>query len=130
MSQMTMKPMHRGVDAVLYINGEILGGQQNAILNRIMTPIDITNKINGEWGNSLSGVKQWSLNCSGMLVKNSHTFDLLEQAFNNGDKITVKLSDELTTYEGEALIVNFPVTARYNENFIYNITLRGIGELR
>ena len=126
----TMKPMHRGIKAILYINGEVLGGQQNATLNRNMTPIDITNKINDEWRNSLSGVKQWSLICSGMLVKNSHTFDLLEQAFNNGDKITVKLSDELATYEGEALITNFPVSALYNENFVYNITLRGIGELK
>lgn len=127
---MMHKPTNRGVDVILHLNGEILGGQQNATLNRSMTPIDITNKINGEWGNSLSGVKQWSLTCSGMLVKNSHTFDLLEQAFNNGDKITVKLSDELVTYEGEALITNFPISAPYNENFIYNITLRGIGELK
>ena len=47
-----------------------------------------------------------------------------------GKKITIKLSDNEKTYKGEALITNFPVSANYNANFTYNITLLGTGELR
>lgn len=130
MSQMTMKPMHRGVDAILSINDIILGGQQNATLNRSMSPINITNKINGEWEDNMSGLRHWTLSCTGLFVKNSEAFALLEDAFNQGKKVTIKLSDNEKTYEGEALITNFPVAVNYNANFTYNITLLGTGELK
>ena len=39
-----LKPVHRGLDVILF-------------LGRTMSPIKITNKINGEWEKSLSGIK-------------------------------------------------------------------------
>ena len=127
---MTLKPMYRGVKILLYINDIFLGGQQNAVLNRTMSPIDITNRINGEWANSIAGSKHWSLNCSGFFMKDEEALNILEEAFAAGNKISVKISDDEKTYEGEALITNFPVGAQYNDSFTYNITLLGIGELR
>ena len=90
----------------------------------------ITNQINGEWEDSISGLRHWTLSCTGLFVKNSEAFQLLEDAFNQGKKITIKLSDNEKIYEGEALITNFPVAVNYNANFTYNITLLGTGELR
>ena len=52
-----LKPIHRGLDVILSVNNKDLGGQHNATLNRIMSPIKVTNKINGEWERSLSGVR-------------------------------------------------------------------------
>lgn len=43
-----LRPLHRGIDVVLSINDKKVGGQNNATLNRTMSPIKITNKINGE----------------------------------------------------------------------------------
>ena len=124
-----LRPLHRGIDVVLSINDKKVGGQNNATLNRTMSPIKITNKINGEWENSLAGVKSWSLNCNGLVVKDEEAFQELEACFNNGIAVTVSLADANKTYIGSALITNFPVSAPYNTNFSYSITLLGINEL-
>ena len=124
-----LRPLHRGIDVVLSINGKNVGGQTNATLNRTMSPIKITNKINGEWENSLSGVKSWTLNCTGLVVKDEESFQELEECFNNGTTVTVRLADTHKAYIGNALITNFPVSAPYNTNFSYSIALLGINEL-
>lgn len=124
-----LRPLHRGIDVVLSINGKNVGGQNNATLNRTMSPIKITNKINGEWENSLSGVKSWTLNCTGLVVKDEESFQELEDCFNTGTAVTVRLADSSKAYTGSALITNFPVSAPYNTNFSYSISLLGINEL-
>lgn len=121
---------NRGIDAIVYINDKPVGGQKNCVLNRMMTPINITNKITGEWSDSIAGLKSWNLTCQGMFIKDEESFDQLEQAFYNGEKVKVKMSDNNRSYEGEALIVNFPITATYNDTFAYSITFTGAGELK
>ena len=121
---------NRGIDAIVYINDKPVGGQKNCVLNRMMTPINITNKITGEWSDSIAGLKSWNLTCQGMFIKDEESFDQLEQAFYNGEKVKVKMSDDNRSYEGEALIVNFPITATYNDTFAYSITFTGAGELK
>lgn len=125
-----LKPVHRGLDVVLSINDKIVGGQNNATLNRTMSPINVTNKINGDWETSLSGTKSWNIVCSGFVVKDEEAFEILEESFRTGAAVTVKLSDEKRTYEGTALIIKFPVSAPYNTNFSYSIALLGISELQ
>ena len=38
-----------GIDIVVKVDDKPIAGQLNATLNRSMSPIDITNKINGDW---------------------------------------------------------------------------------
>lgn len=130
MSQKTMvlKP-NKAVNAILSIDGRPLGGQKNCTLNRTMKPIDITNKINGDWNKSLAGLKGWSVNCTGMFIKDEESFDILEKAFYDGTAVDVKITDGNRSYAGSALITNFPVNLNYNDTFVYNITLLGTGEL-
>lgn len=127
---MNKEKPNRGIDAIVYIDDKPVGGQKNCILNRMMTPINITNKITGEWSDSIAGLKSWNLTCQGMFIKDEESFDKLEQAFYNGEKIKIKMSDNSRSYEGEALIVNFPITATYNDTFAYSITFIGAGELK
>lgn len=122
-------PPHKGVEAVIYIGDLAVGGQTNATLNRTMTPISVTNKINGEWSESLSGVRGWSLVCNGMFIKNNEAFEALEAAFYNGDSVSVKITDNHKEYYGSALITRFPITVNYNETYTYGLTLLGTGEL-
>lgn len=127
---MIYKPMNKGIDLLLSVNGIKLGGQLNATLNRTMSPINVTNKINGDWEKSLSGTKSWNIVCSGLVVKDEEAFRQLEESFNAGTAVEVHLSDNNRTYEGTALITKFPVAAPYNTNFSYSITLLGISELK
>lgn len=124
-----VQPTHKGVNATLLINDEIVGGQLNCVLNRTMRPITITNRINGNWAESLAGVRGWSLKCSGMFIKDQNAFNILEQAFYNGDSVSVKITDGNREYYGNGLITHFPVNAAYNDTYVYNVTILGTGVL-
>lgn len=124
-----LKPIHRGLDVILSLNNKKLGGQHNATLNRTMSPITVTNKINGEWENSLSGIKSWTLNCAGLIIKDEESFQELESCFSAGTPVNVELADDKVSYTGTALITNFPISAPYNQNFSYSLALLGTSEL-
>lgn len=124
-----IKPPHNGVNAVISIANKPLGGQKNASLSRSTKAIDITNQINGQWKRQISGVRAWSLTCSGMYIKDDEAFSALEQAFREGQPVDVKLSDGDKTYQGSAIIVNFPLSAIYSDTYTYNIVFGGTGEL-
>ena len=124
-----MRPPHKGVDAVLLINDKVIGGQENCTLNRQMSPIRITNQINGQWEESLAGLKSWSLRCSGVFIKDQEAWTLLETAFQTGQKVTVKLTDNFKAYTGEALVTQMPLNATFNKAYTYSLTLLGVGAL-
>lgn len=122
--------VNQGVDVVLSIDGLPVGGQQGAVLNRSMSPINITNKIQATWEQSIAGVKTWNIKCSGIYIKNSNSLLSIEEAFLNNNEITVNITIGDSSYRGQCLITNFPVNSVYNSQFKYNIDLLGIGALQ
>ena len=125
-----MNQVQHSIDIVLYINDIVVAGQENVKINRSVVPIDITNNLNSEWKESISGLKSWSINSGGCYVKNSQSLTMLENAFLNNEEITVKIIMGKKYYEGQALITNFPLSAVFNVQFKYTISLLGTGELR
>lgn len=125
-----IRPPHKGIDAVVLINDKIIGGQQNCTLNRQMTPIKITNKINGTWDDSIAGTRSWSINCTGLFIKDQEAWNILENAFKTGQRVTVKLTDGTKNYTGEALVTRMPLKAIFNKAYTYSITLLGVGALQ
>ena len=81
----------RSVDVVISIDNCPLGGQQGANLTRQAQVINITNRINDEWAENLTGVKSWSITCAGLYVVNDKSFSLLEDAFMNNKKVEVSI---------------------------------------
>lgn len=121
--------VQKGIDIVLKVNDKPVAGQQGATLNRTMTPINITNKINGEWGENLAGLRTWRINCNGLYAINADGLQALENAFMNNEEITISLSFGGKNYFGQALITDFPVSSVYNAQFKYKVGLLGVGEL-
>lgn len=121
--------IRQGIDVILYVDGKAVAGQQNINLNRSASTIDITNQINGDWQERLSGLKTWSISCSGIYIVNSKSYDLLEDAFMTNSNIEVEVRINNKKYKGNAIVSNFPVSAGYNGQFKYNIQLLGNGEL-
>lgn len=119
----------RSVDVVVSIDNYPLGGQQGANLIRQAQVIDITNRINGEWTESLAGVKSWSIVCAGLYVVNDKSFSLLEDAFMNNKKVEVSINIGPQQLKGQALITDFPLNAVFNKEFKYNLKLLGTGAL-
>lgn len=119
-----------GVDVILKINGVPVAGQLGANLMRSMSPINITNKINADWGDNLAGVKTWRVSCNGMFVVNANSLQMLEDAFMNNEEIDVSLRVNGKNYFGRVLITDYPVSSTYNAQFSYNLSLLGTGELQ
>ena len=119
-----------GLNVVLKIDGKPVAGQQNATLNRSMAPINITNKINGDWKESLGGTHTWKVRCGGLYVVSAESLQALEDAFMNNEEIDISITFNGKNYFGRALITDFPVSSKYNEQFKYDIQLLGTGELR
>lgn len=124
-----MGTAQKGINIVLKLGAMVLAGQLNATLNQTMSPIEITNKIKGEWQENLGGIKQWSVACDGMYVKSAETYDLLQTAFKNNSLIDVEVSMDNVRYTGKALLIEFPIISSYNLTSKYRVRLLGDGEL-
>ena len=124
-----MNNVGRSIDTVISLNGVALGGQQGANLIRQAEAIDITNRINGEWSESLVGKKSWNIVCSGLYITNDKAFSLLENAFMNNEIVEVLISFGKTRLKGNALITDFPLNSFFSKEFKYNIKLLGTGAL-
>ena len=124
-----MSNVARSIDTVIRLDGVALGGQQGANLIRQTEAIDITNRINGEWSESLAGKKSWNIVCSGLYITNDRAFELLEDAFMNNKTVEVLISFGTTKLKGNAIITDFPLNSVFNREFKYNIKLLGTGAL-
>ena len=124
-----MSNVARSIDTVIRLNDVALGGQQGANLIRQTESIDITNRINGEWAESLAGKKSWNIVCSGLYIINDKAFGLLEDAFMNNKTVEVLISFGSTKLKGNAIITDFPLSSVFNKEFKYNIKLLGTGAL-
>jgi predicted secreted protein len=124
-----MSNVARSIDTVIRLNGVALGGQQGANLIRQTEAIDITNRIHGEWAESLAGKKSWNIVCSGLYITNDKAFVLLEDAFMNNKTVEVLISFGGSKMKGNAIITDFPLNSVFNKEFKYNIKLLGTGAL-
>jgi predicted secreted protein len=124
-----MDNIKKGIDIILYVNGVPVGGQMGVILNQMMTPIDITNKIKAEWTERMDGLKVWNVQCNGMYIANSNSLSLLEEAFMSNSGVEVEIIAGDVHFIGRGLITNFPLTAVFDKQFKYNISILGTGPL-
>lgn len=124
-----MDNIKKGIDIILYVNGIPVGGQMGVMLNQMMTPIDITNKIKAEWTERMDGLKVWNVQCNGMYIANSNSLSLLEEAFMSNSGVEVEIIAGDVHFIGRGLITNFPLTAVFDKQFKYNISILGTGPL-
>lgn len=119
----------KGVDVLLKIGNNVLGGQRGATLNRSTNTIDITTKLSDEWSEKKAGIKEWSVDCDGLVVIDDTAFEALEAAYMNGTNVTVEMALGSIKYTGQAVITSFPIEAPYDDEVSYSVTLEGTGPL-
>lgn len=124
-----MSNVARSIDTIIRLDGVALGGQQGANLIRQTEAIDITNRVNGDWAESLAGKKSWNIVCSGLYITDDKAFTLLEEAFMNNTPVEVSISFGKSKLKGNALITDFPLSSVFNKEFKYNLKLLGTGAL-
>ncbi|MDK2986537.1 MAG: hypothetical protein PWQ96_2181 [Clostridia bacterium] len=133
--------MAKGVDFVIKVQtgvdettGDpiftIVGGQRGATLNRSAETIDITTKSSSGWRENEASIREWSIEADGLLIEDDTAYTELENCYMNGTKSLVELVTAAgNTYEGEALITDFPIEAPYDDAATYSVTLQGTGPL-
>ena len=122
-------PAYASVRALIYIDETPIGGQVGAQLTRTMSPIDITNKIKGEWSRSLAGTKSWSLVCNGLVIVDEAGYLAIKDAFMQGTTVKIKMVNGEEVLEGNALITSFPVDINFQKEYVYNVKFLGTGIL-
>jgi len=128
----------RGIDILVSVNtGTVelpvftaVGGQRGATLNRSAESIDVTNKVSGSWKRSITGFKEWSIDCDGLFALDDAAFLALEAAFEAGDEVEIQIAKgtELV-YSGMAIMTDFPIEAPYDDVATYAVSFTGTGAL-
>ena len=124
-----MADVQKGIDVLLELNDIVLGGQLNANLSCTAKAIDITNKIDAEWSEYITSIKSWRIECNGFYCKNDRAFKVLQDVFYKNERVDVSIKLDDQKYTGKAYLVDFPVSATYNNSYKYNVRLLGDGAL-
>ena len=124
----------RGLNVIISVKEgsafKALAGQRGANLNRSTETLDVSNKVTEGWKEYITGSKEWSIECDGILMADDTAFAKLEQFFLEGSEVDVKIGDNTGWgYEGKAIITDFPIEAPYDDALSYTLTLQGTGAL-
>ncbi|MFC0559684.1 phage tail tube protein [Halalkalibacter alkalisediminis] len=119
------------VESLDELDRKVLGGQRSATLNRSAETLDATSKDSaGGWKENEAGFKEWSVDTDGLLIQSDEAYDLLEERFNNSEKVGVIIElPNGKTYEGMSVITDFPIDLPYDDLVTYTAAFTGDGEL-
>lgn len=121
----------RGLNVLIKVAENVVGGQRGCTLNRGAETLDVSNKATGgAWKEFIAGAKEWSIDCDGILVEDDTAFAALESAFLAGTTVEVQIGDDAGWgYKGTAIITDFPIEAPYDDALSYSMTFQGTGAL-
>lgn len=121
----------RGLDILVYVGENAIGGQQNCSLSMEADTIDISNKNDFGWASFIGGAKSWSVSCDGQFITDDQGQKALMDAFVAGENVTVEMKNEDATiyFGGEAAITSIEVEAAFDDVCTMSLELQGIGQL-
>ena len=127
---MDNNPVAKGLTTALYINNTLVAGGTGISLSQSSASVDISNQIEYQWTEYVSGLKTWAIQKTGFYILDEESLLLVEQAFLRGDKVKVKLKIGNRFLVGDAIIIDFPLNSTYDDNYKYIIRLQGCGALK
>lgn len=121
----------RGVDLLLYAGDVKIGGQKSTSISMSADTLDASCKDSGDWYINISGAKQWSASCDGVIFLNDAGYKAAVDAFMNSTAIKAVFKNESATihYEGEAYITSLDLDAPYEDLTTYSMEVSGAGKL-
>ena len=120
----------KGLEVLLYVGTELVGGQRGASLSMSADEIDTTNKTTEQYKTFLVGLKEWSISCDGLVMTSDKGYNALLDAFIAGNTIKVQLKNGGSfAYEGMVAIASMDFDAQYDDALTYSCELKGAGPL-
>ena len=121
-----------GLDLLIYINEDPIGGQRGASYEMSAESIDISTKTTGAWKAKIGGAKEWTAECEGVFFFEEAGFEAAKAAFRAGTPVQLKFSKRGEPTKGEqgnAIITSIAIDAPYDDAMTYSISFEGAGAL-
>ena len=83
----------RGLDVLIKIGSQVVGGQRNASLELSAESVDATCKTTGGWSKKLPGIKSWSSSCDGIYFLSDAGITAVQTAFKNSQEVELEFSN-------------------------------------
>ena len=121
----------RGLDVLIKIGSQVVGGQRNASLELSAESIDATCQTTGGWPKKLPGIKTWSSSCDGIYFLSDAGITAVQAAFKNSQEVELEFSNtEGIYFKGKAIITSMSIEAGQDDVVSYAISFEGCGELK
>ena len=120
----------KGLDVLIKVGSQVVGGQRNASLEMSAETIDTTVKTTGGWAAKIPGIKSWTSSCDGVYFVDDAGLEAAQTAFMNGTAVSLEFSNSNgLTYSGQAVITSMSVEAGQEDIVSYTISFEGTGAL-
>ena len=120
----------KGLDVLIKVGSQVVGGQRNASLEMSAETIDTTVKSTGGWASKITGIKSWTSSCDGVYFVDDAGLEAAQTAFMNGTAVSLEFSNSSgLTYSGQAVITSMSVEAGQEDVVSYTISFEGTGAL-
>lgn len=120
----------KGLDVLIKVGSQVVGGQRNASLEMSAETIDTTVKTTGGWASKIPGIKSWTSSCDGVYFLSDAGLKAAQTAFMNGTAVNLEFSNsEGLSYSGQAVITSMSVEAGQEDIVSYTISFEGTGAL-
>ena len=120
----------KGLDVLIKVGSQVVGGQRNASLEMSAETIDTTVKTTGGWASKIPGIKSWTSSCDGVYFVDDAGLEAAQTAFMNGTAVSLEFSNSSgLSYSGQAVITSMSVEAGQEDIVSYTISFEGTGAL-
>lgn len=127
-----------GKDTLLYVDKGtsgapdwlLIGGQRNTPLSRKANTLDASHKTSGGWGSTLPGLKNWSIDYSGLQIMSDEGLQIIEHCFLNDKQVHVKIAYKNGSYRtGWAFITQYDDDNAHDAIGTVKVTISGNGPI-
>ena len=121
----------RGLDILVHIGSQSIGGQKGCTLTMEADTIDTSNKNDAGWASFIGGAKQWSVSCDGQFVVDDQGQKAIMDAFIAGTEVEVEMKNtgEKIYYKGKACVTSIEVDAQFDDVATLSVEFQGLGAL-
>jgi TP901-1 family phage major tail protein len=126
-----MATITKGLDILVYVGEQAVGGQKNCSLSMEADTIDTSNKNDFGWASFIGGAKSWTVSCDGQFMADDEGQKALMAAFIAGTNVQVEMKndDDSVYFAGTAAITSVEVEAAYDDVCALSLELQGVGPL-
>jgi predicted secreted protein len=129
---MTTLAVATGQNMTLTVEGAALGWSKTITLNDSQGVIDVTSRSSAQWGESLAGRREWTIDFDGFFIYNSVSKKVLFDHFNTHVPATISAiitMPDSSTYTGECLVESLTLDGNFEDAITCSGSLRGTGAL-